>query len=504
MGIFSISTCERQTVVRCRGVFPLSFVLISVVGLSALWYLGRVAYPASGTEKWYLPKRIYEVEGALRVAPVVFTIVLRNADDREGVTEYQSFMNTQAEMITSTRVVQRVADDLARKNLTFFEDYGSGFSAQSRRKVGEGAFIDRSAEVLKQAIRNGVIKAAAVEKTELIKVTMRSTNPEEARQIVDSFISNYMAVEVSAAVMRDEQKLRLLEDEGKILSNKLKINRDQIRQLSQEYGTATLGERQEVILRRVTALQGELAEIEASRIRLESEVQSLENGRDESLVRPTQEVQSKRENYINSDALVVALARRIADIEVDFVVAETEELAENPAVKQKAKILEALKSRLQKRKEEVGKAFDEMATKREAEALAQNLAKAKVELEQIKAHEKRLGDVLASEDRKAIEFGLKELDIRELQDRLELDKEIYDIVCRRINDLEMERKRPGRISVAYYADIVSVQSFGGIRFKAAIAVLLSALVCSLLLAIIAGKSGRKSSTPAKSKGGEVA
>ena len=217
-----------------------------------------------------------------------------------------------------------------------------------------------------------------------------------------------------------------------------------------------------------------------------------------------QEVQSEREDYINSDALVGALARRIADIEVDFVVAETEDSAENPAVKQKAKVLEALKSRLQKRKEEAGKTFDEMATKREAEALAQNMAKAKVELEQIKAHEKRLRDVLASEDRKAIESGCKELDIQELQDRLELDKEIYDIVCRRIKDLEMERKHPGRISVAYYADVVSVQSFGGIRFKAAIAVLLSALVCSVLLAIIAGKSGRKSSTPAKSKGGEVA
>lgn len=501
MGIFSISKCTRQTVVRCRGVFLLIFVLISVVGLSALWYLGRVAYPASGTEKWYLPKRVYEVAGALRVAPV---IVQRGTDDRGVVTLYKSFMNTQAEMIMSTRVVQRVADDLAEKNLTFFEDYGGGISARSRRKADEGVMTTGPAEVLKQAIRNGVIEASAVVNTELIKVTMRSANPEEARQIVDSFISNYMAVSVSAAAMSDDQGLRVLEDERKILEMKLKISRDQIKQLSREYGTTMLGERQEVILRRVTALQGELTEIEASRIRLEGEVQSLEKGRDESLVRGVQEVQSGREDYINSDALVGSLARRIADIKVDLAVAETEESAENPAVKQKVKALDALKSRLQKRKEEVGKAFDEMATKREAEALAQNLTKAKVELEQIMAHEKRLREMLAKEDSKAIEFGRKELDIQELQDQLELDKEIYDIVRRRIIKLEIERKRPERISVAYYADIVSVQSFGGIRFKAAIAVLLSALVCSLLLAIIVGKSGRKSSTPAKSKGGEVA
>ena len=63
--------------------------------------------------------------------------------------------------------------------------------------------------------------------------------------------------------------------------------------------------------------------------------------------------------------------------------------------------------------------------------------------------------------------------------------------------LEMERKRPARISVAYNADVASVQSFGGIRFKAAIAVLLGALVCSVLLAIITGQSSRESNTPAK-------
>ena len=503
MVIFTNSKGRRGTILRRLVVFLLIFVFISLVWLSVMVYLGMATYSANATDKWYLPKLVYEAEGAIRAAPVS-SIVLRGADDRVGVTEYQSFMNTQAELIMSTRVVQRVADDLAGKKLTFFEDYGAGVLAQSRRKSEEGAVMDGPTEVLKEAIRDGVIKASAVDNTELIKVTMRSTNPEEAQQIVNSFISNYMAVEVAAAAMRDDQKLSVLENESKILAMKLKSSREKIRQLSLEYGTATLSGQQDVILRRVTALQGELTEIEASRIRLEGKVKSLEKGRDESLVRGAQEVQDEREDYINSDALIGALARRIADIEVDLVVAEVEESAENPAVKQKAKVLEALKSRLQKRKEEVGKAFDEMAKKREAEALAQNLAKANVELEQIRVHEKRLREVLAGEDRKAIEFGRKELDIQELQVKLELDREIYDSVCRRINELKMERKHPGRVSVAYYADIVSVRSFGGIRFKSVIAVLLGALICSTVLAIITGRSGRKSRTPTKSKGGEVA
>jgi uncharacterized protein involved in exopolysaccharide biosynthesis len=503
MVFFSNSIGRRGSVVRGLVVFLLSFVFISLVWLSVIVvYLERATYPASATGKWYLPKRVYEVAGAIRVAPVV-EVVLRDSGDKAGVTEYQSFKYTQAALITSTRVVERVADDLAGKNLKFFEDYGAGLLAQSRRKAGNGAVVKGPEEELKQAIRSGVIKAAPVEKTELIKVTMRSTNPEEAQQIVDSFISSYMAVEVAADAERDEQKLSVLENESKVLAMKLKSSREKIRQLSLEYGTATPGERQEVMLKRVTTLQGELIGIEASRIRVEGKVKSLEKGRDESLVRGAQEVQDEREDYINSDASIQALARRIADIEVDLAVAETEESAENPAVKQKAKVLDALKSHLEKRKEEVGKAFDEMTKKRDTEEAAKNLAKAKVELEQIRAHEKHLRDVLAKEDKKAIEFGRMMLEIQELQDQLESDKEIYDRVCRRINEMKMERKRPGRVSVAYYADIVSVHSFCGRRFKATIAVLLGALICSTVLAVITGRSGCKSLTAAKSKEGEV-
>jgi uncharacterized protein involved in exopolysaccharide biosynthesis len=493
MGIFSISKW-RRAIVLCRIVFLLSFVLISAAGLSAMWYLGRVVSPASGTEKWYLPKRVYEVQGAIRVAPVS-AMVLRGADDRKGVTEYQSFMNTQAEMITSQRVVQRVADDLAGKDLTFFENYG-GLSTESRGKDDDSALAYGPAGVLKRAIRKGVIEASVVEKTELIKVTMRSRNPEEARQIVDSFISNYMSVEVAAAARRDDQKLSVLENESKVLARKLQSSREKIRQLAKEFGTTTLDDRQELMLRRVTELQRELTQTEASRIKLEGRVVSLEKGGDGSLVRVAGELQRERERYISSDVSVEALARRIADVEVDYVVAEVEGSAEDTAVKRKAKVLEVLESRLQKRKQEAGKAFDEMVAKREAQAHAQKLLKAKVELEQIKAQEKSLRELLASEDSRAIDFGRRELDIQELQAQLELDKEIYDKVCRRVKELEMERKNPARISVAYFADVASV-SVGAIRFKAAVVVLLGALVCSVLLALIAGLSSRKSNTPEK-------
>ena len=332
MAICSNSIGRRGTILRGLVVFLLCFVLMSLVWLSAIVvYLDRAAYPVSATDKWYLPKRVYEVAGAIRVAPVV-EVVLRDSGDKAGVTEYQSFKYTQAALITSPRVVERVADDLAGKNLKFFEDYRSGRFARSRRKNGNETVVDGPAEVLKQAILDGVIKAAVVKKTELIKVTMRGTNPEEARQIVDSFISSYMAVEVAAK--GGDKGLRLLENESKVLEMRVKSIREKIRQLSLEYDTVTP-------------------------------------------------------------------------------------------------------------------------------------------------------------------------DIQGLQDQLAWVKECYNRVCRRMNEMKMERKRPGRVSVAYYAEVMSVHSFWGIRFKATIAVLLSALICSSVLAIIIGRSDRKSRTTAKSEEGEV-
>lgn len=328
IAISSNSKGRKGSIARGLVVFLLSFVFISLVLLSIIvLYLDRAVYPVSGTEKWYLPKRVYEVAGAIRTAPVV-EVVLRDSNDEAGMTEYENFMNTQAKLITSTRVVERVADDLAGKNIKFFENYGSGLFTQSRLKAGNGAVVNGPAEVLKQAIRNGVIGAAVVEKTELITVTMRGTNPEESKKIVDSFISSYMAVEAMTSDMRDDQMLSVLENESKKLAMKLKRTREKIEQLSQEYSTAT------------------------------SEIQ-------------------------------------------------------------------------------------------------------------------------------------------ELEDNLALDKERYDAISRRLNEMKMERKRPGRISVAYYAKVVSVETFGGKRFKTTIAVLLIALVCSAVLAIVIGRSGLKSRTVVK-------
>jgi uncharacterized protein involved in exopolysaccharide biosynthesis len=64
------------------------------------------------------------------------------------------------------------------------------------------------------------------------------------------------------------------------------------------------------------------------------------------------------------------------------------------------------------------------------------LADSKFELQTTKEYEKRMREMLNKEDDESIELGRKQQTINEFQGKLELTKEMYNTVCRRIMELE--------------------------------------------------------------------
>ena len=67
---------------------------------------------------WFLVEPLYTVTGAIRVAPIIENIVT-GENESGGISNYQSYMNTQADIIMSRPVVEGVADDLVDKNGRF-------------------------------------------------------------------------------------------------------------------------------------------------------------------------------------------------------------------------------------------------------------------------------------------------------------------------------------------------------------------------------------------------
>jgi len=490
-----------------------------IMGVLRRWYIVlliffvmcAVGIPAI----WFLIEPLYNVTGAIRVAPILANILTGEADRGE-ISSYDSFMNTQAQMITSSPVVQRAADDLADKNLTFFENEPTDFVTKLKQTLKNTKTKPEPASILKQAIYDGIISAAPGRRTELIKVTMASANKEEAGQIVDAFIRAYMAVEGDISNKDEGDKLTVLVEEQRNQAKKLDNKRKEINALAQEFGSKSLDKRQEIKLERVGMLLTEVTKSEARRIHFEAQVEVLKD-RLESTDANTQEQTTEQEklatevqqpvdqndptrrHYINADPTLNAFIANLTQLEQELIVAELSYAPTNPELRDKAVVIETLKERIEQRKMEVGEMYDGFMAKKIAEVEEEKLlnaenklANAQAELELTRALEQRFKDMLAQEDTETIDVGRRQLNIEDLQDELSLTKETYDRIGRRIQELEMERKRPARISVAYNADVASIRDK---RVKYSAALVFVAFASGMLLAFLRDKADLRLRTP---------
>jgi len=452
----------------------LTFILLTATGIPAIWIV-------------FGP--IYQVTGAIRVAPIIIDI-LTDDQDAGTISNYESFMNTQAEIITSNRVLQIVADDLVDRNLSFFERGATDVVSNIKRKLEGTEGKMEAREILKRAVADEVISVAADRRTELIRITMGHANPEEAKQIVDAFINAYLAVEVSSSVQDEDQKLAILENERKLLSQNMESYRATINRLAQEYGTVALASRQDMMMQRVANLLDTLTSIEADRIRLEARVKFLEKNKQQPIA--PEELLGMRQQYISQDPEVVALTEKIMELEQERIIAEQTLTSSNPEIVVKNELIEALRTRMEERKEKASTDFDEMVAKEAAEAGTKTLDSLRSELEQTREYENSLRETLSVQDNETIGLGRKQLTIQDYQDKLNLTKEMYDIVLRRIQNLEMQRKRPTRISVAYQADITSVVDR---RVKYTIGLVFVSLFFGIALAHLRDRADQSLRTP---------
>jgi len=165
---------------------------------------------------WLSLKPVYSVTGAIRVAPVSSDI-LDGEVNRGAISDYERFMNTQVEIITTNGVVQKVADTLVDRKLSFFQAELYGLLARlsggprSRR-------LDAPEAILKRAIvADKSIMVAADRRSELIKITMQNEDPQEARMIVDAFITAYMENKVARELEDRNQQSNPLEAQSDTL-----------------------------------------------------------------------------------------------------------------------------------------------------------------------------------------------------------------------------------------------------------------------------------------------
>jgi succinoglycan biosynthesis transport protein ExoP len=453
----------------------LIFLIISGIGLPAIWLM---------------VKPVYNVTGAIRVAPILADI-LSGEQDRGEISNYENFKNTEAEKIRSNTVIQRVADDLVDRNLSFFDDEPTDLVSRLKRKLlGPQPQLEPAMKLKNAIVDDGIITVGAGRSDELIKITMQSTNLEEAKQVVDSFIRAYMEIEVVSSDEDENRKLAVLENRRDFLNERIENDRQTIYQLGQEFGDVVLQGRQDMMLERVASLMDTLNGVEAERLKLEARVRLLERTREQPI--PAAELLKMRQDYINQDPAVVAFTENITQLEQELIVAKQTLSPTNPELSRKTELLRILKEHLEERKQEASNAFDSLVAKESAEAGNKELVTVRSQLEQTREYENSLRETLSKQDIQTVQTGRKQLTIQELQDRLDSTKEEYSLVLKRIQALELQRKRPARISVYYNADIAEISDK---RVKFSIALVFGSLVCGMGLAYLRDKADQSLRTP---------
>ena len=431
-----------------------TFVVVCAVGVTAIWFLVE-------------PK--YDTEGAIRISPTISSILFETEDR---LPNYQNFMNTQAELIRSNNVLNDVADALKDSELVLFED------------------APDLVQALRKAVVSGAIGVEPVRNTELIRIRMATKHPEQAERVVGAFIRAYMARVVRDEVREEDQKLSTLAEERRSLNEKIQRQQDTIRQLADEFGSTALTSRQEMMLQQVASLQNELININIRKISLETQVQVQESGIGE--VATPGSLIERRNVVINSDPVIGALTSSIIQYEELIVVGQQTMTPGNPELKQRTEVLKTLKERLVQRRKEVAQEFDKNFEAELAKNRDRRLAELKVQLEQTIRYEQRIREKLAKQDMDTIGIGRKQFTIDDQKEQLARTKEMYDRVNIRIDQIELERKRPARISVAAWASSVPAQ---GKRRKLAAALGFGGLALGALLALLLDKADKSLHDP---------
>jgi capsular exopolysaccharide synthesis family protein len=403
----------------------------------------------------------FETQGMIRISPVD-TPIMYETEGR--LPPYDTFKNTQATLIKNDMVLNRAADELKGKNLSFFENTADILHA------------------LKTMAAGGSIEVEPDRKSEFIYIRMVTDFPREAEQVIDAMMNGYMSIVVSEEIKGDTTRLNALEKRKRVLEDQMEQQRIKIRQRAQEFGTEELTSRQEMMLNTVATLQQELIAISIRRIMLETQVEMKQQQITTEVTMA--DLEKQRLELIERDPLVKSLRDDVVRYEEMVRVGQTTMQGNNPVLARRIEMLEDLKRQLEKRRNEVAVTVEDQLQKEIQKTQTQDLQMAQAELQQTLAYEERLRAKLSETDAETIGLGRKQFEIDDYTEQLDQTKRVYNDVVRRMEELNIESSRLPRISVGSYAR--SLEATGKQR-KLAIASVFGGLTLGILFAIFMDK-----------------
>ncbi|NLH16263.1 MAG: polysaccharide biosynthesis tyrosine autokinase [Phycisphaerae bacterium] len=315
---------------------------------------------------------------------------------------------------------------------------------------------------------------------------MTSRVPADAEKIINAFLDSYIEVYNMEEAKGGGQTMTILEDQRQTLLVKMDQQRDAVAKLIEEYGTQELTPRQTSMFEMVSGLQRELINTNIRRISLETRLAAQEATSEDTIL--PLELQEKKNAIINTDPIMQGLLAEQRRYESMVAEAEQTMSDKNPELLRRKGMLENLTGRVETRRSQVAKEFDETYKNQAERNRQKQLAEIKAELDQTIAYEKRIQDQMEGLDVKTINLGRKQFAINDQQEQLNRTKEMYNEVCKRIEEIKVESQRPARISIAFRASSVPVT---GRKYKMIGAMAFGGMVAGVFLAFLLAKADKR-------------
>lgn len=390
-----------------------------IIALTALTIFG-IAAPAA----WSSTGPTYETTARIRIAPAPPPILSDAHDTHKPMYDYESFKLTEAQRMTGQTVLKRAADEFRDRDLAIFN--GS---------------IDLLA-ALKEKVRAAQLVITPEKRTEYITLTMTGPHPKDAESVINAVIRAYMTVVHADQHSDSNRTLKVLDEQRRTLQGRITLQSQELSRLMDEVFTQKLDSRHAAILQTAAVLQQAVADTTLQRLSCQSRLATLEKPGGGI---PAEDHAEKLSAHINSDPVVRALAERIVHYEV--LLAEAHE-SEHAAI---GKTLKALTTRLATSKSELAARF-------ESDRHARLLAAARAQLEHTILYAKMLREELDACDALVKSSARKQLNVDDRKAELERTRKLYNQICDRISEIEIQQKQPPRISIAEFAHSIPLIS----------------------------------------------
>lgn len=377
---------------------------------------------------WTTVVPLYQATAQISVAPRVPRVVFQT-DENGVVPLYKSYQNTQVAVILSPTVLERVLDLPDVQKTTWYK-------AKPAWWLGHVPPIQRLRESL---------SVRPINDTEIINVTMSVADAGDAQTIVDAVVDQYLAVVRESYDKTDRTRFQALSEQLREIQADIDATTATIHAASRSLGTNQPDELRTKLTTELSVLESELRSVERQRQMLEWELTQ------HSATESAPQDETDREANYGADPEWRRL-RGIAEAARHEHTLATQRFGEaHPKMLEVRARLNYAEEALARREVELDQHAGASGEATGAAAALTGTGTLRRQIERVKRSEELLRQQVDRQRAEVTRAGDLALELSQSDEKIKRKRELYDAISARLEELDVERVAPARISIASHA-----------------------------------------------------